>query len=191
MQRKMRLRHIQEWAIKQESIQESIWFLKVQDLKDICNALGIRAGLKGFMIENIIHYHENKLEIPHPSTLKSRHKTSSPTIIGFAPNQLMLPGIYKNDRANREFFKQLIGPHFKFTVAGIDYLKQRWQANNPPTYAEFAAYWSQNHKIMKPEWQYIKFCQANPGLSKQALHAKWKAIYHHHKKIVLEILGIT
>lgn len=189
MQRRMLLLHIQEWAINQLS--ESIWFLKIQDLKNICNALGIRSGLKGFMITNVLHYHEHKLEIPKPSNIKIAHKTQLSQMTSLDPNQLILPGIYKNDRANREFFKQLIGPHFKFTVAGIDYLKQRWQENNPPTYAEFATYWSQNHKVMKPEWQYIKFCKANPGLSKQELHAKWKTIYNHHRKIVLEILSIN
>ncbi len=104
-----------------------------------------------------------------------------------APASLMLYGEYKNDLKTRAFFKSLLGNQFHFTAYGIDWLNERWLQGKPPTYQEFADYWTAETKerkqvkaALKDEWMFIRFMQSvekiNPNTSKEDLLYGWKAL---------------
>ncbi len=57
------------------------------------------------------------------------------------PEALILSGPYKNDLRTRNFVKDLVGEHFHFTAAGIDWIRACWERGKPPTYKEFADWW--------------------------------------------------
>jgi hypothetical protein len=111
----------------------------------------------------------------------------------------MLKGSYKNDVRTRAFFKLLIGPHFHFTAFGIDWLNERWQAGNPPTYQEFANYWVsevEKRKDKRPEpkkeWAYINFLQQAQRLmfhaSKEELLAAWKKMRQEKVRVAQHLI---
>jgi len=114
---------------------------------------------------------------------------------------LMLYGAYKNDYATRDFFKQLIGEHFHFTAYGIDWLRERWLAGTPPTYAEFAQEWQDEYtrnkyqkRSPKQEWAYIRFAQDYikkfPQAARDEITKAWEMQRHEQIQIVAEFLDI-
>lgn len=170
----------------------AIWYLTLSDLKSICKIFKISHGTKRFMVENIISFHVHGKEVEKqkiPEVSRGKKTNTAPE-----PNDLMLYGRYKNDRPTLAFFKKLVGSHFHYTAYGIDYLNECWYAGNPPTYAEFAEWWSQESKKErepKQEWQYIKFCKTlDPGLSRAEQNAAWKAVYEENKKRVKDALKL-
>ena len=103
----------------------------------------------------------------------------------------ILFGAYKNDLKTRLFMKKLVGEHFHFTAFGQDWMKKKWYDGKPPTYAEFAAYWSaeylkrkQGMTQPKDEWAYIKFIKEyirkNPNATKEEILQKWFVIRKKH-----------
>jgi len=95
-----------------------------------------------------------------------------------APETLILYGAYKNNRKTRVFLKSLIGRHFHFTAAGIDWITGRWHDGNPPTYGEFAAWWRADYqrgpRPLKKEWAFLNFVRAHPHLPQREVLELWK-----------------
>lgn len=180
-------------------LNETIWFMKVAELRKCCAMLGIPdTGQKGKMVDRIISYaktgvvKKNKI-IPDISKSKGKPKQL------LKPTSLMLHSEYKNDLKTRIFFKSLIGSHFHFTAFGIDWLNERWQDGNPPTYKEFADYWineTEKRKLKKPkpkkEWAYINFLQnykkENPGSSKDDSIRDWKKLRLEKATMAIKII---
>lgn len=166
-------------------LKENLSYLHVDELKAQLQELGL--SVKGFnkneLIERLMHYVATGKELAHreiPAVSKAaRHEM--PTLDA---KSSMLYGSYKNDRATREFFKQLIGKHFHFTAQGIDWLRERWLEGKPPTYAEFAQEWQAEYernkeqkRPPKQEWAYIRFIQNYtqhfPHTSKEEMTDAW------------------
>jgi hypothetical protein len=118
--------------------------------------------------------------IPENSKAKKGIKYS------LSAKSLILHGHYKNDLETRLFMKKLVGEHFHFTAFGIDWIHERWMAEDPPTYSEFADFWSEEMQARKErkaqpkqEWAYLSFIQKqlsdNPDMSRDKIMTLWEA----------------
>lgn len=180
---------------KQIMLKEALSHMHIAELKNELQILNL--STKGFnkeeLINRIMHYVITSKELPPlqiPATSKAQRGKTYP----LTPETRMMYGAYKNDLRTRQFFKQLIGNHFHFTAYGVDWLRERWLAGNPPTYAEFAQEWQaeyeRNKKKQRPakqEWAYIRFVQqymeTHPHASKQEVTAAWN---NERKRLVNE-----
>lgn len=179
-------------------LDDALHYLRVAELKDLCNNLKLPdQGTKAPLIKRIIHFVKTGMISTTPIPPISLAKKG--LIYPLEPQTDILKGAYKNDLATRLFFKKLIGPHFHFTAFGIDWLNERWQAGNPPTYAEFASFWQKENlrrsktKIApKAEWAYINFLQkyaahypkSSPAEAKRA----WFGEQTRQKRIAIDLL---
>jgi hypothetical protein len=163
-------------------LNDALHYLKVEELKEVCLKLQITPrGKKAAMIADILKGTNQTIQ-PLPSICKAQKGASYP----LHPKTLMLNGAFKNDARTRAFFKSLIGPHFHYTVYGLDWLKNRWQQGNPPTYQEFAEFWQSEYlnrkgkkSPLKKEWAYLNFLRnckrENPHLTKDQLLDRWES----------------
>ncbi len=151
----------------QTELKENLSYLHIDELKAQLQALGlsVQAFNKQELIERLLHYAITGTELA-PQEIPAISKASRSASYVLDPAARMLHGAYKNDLATRTFFKQLIGEHFHFTAQGIDWLRERWLAGKPPTYAEFAQEWQAEYernkeqkRPPKQEWAYIRFIQ--------------------------------
>jgi hypothetical protein len=170
---------------QQKNLSEALHFAKMAELQEMCTLIYLpNAGTKSQLIERIMTFINTGIIQPPPRIPDVSRAKAHPAQ-SLQPKSLMLYGSYKNDAKTRAFFKQLVGSHFHFTAFGIDWLNNRWMTGNPPTYQEFADYWSTENdrrkkhpEDPKQEWRYIRFVQAmnvsHPGASKDTLMDAWK-----------------
>jgi hypothetical protein len=175
--------------------------MNMKELKDECRSLGIRpTGRKGDIINGILGFVRGTKKptansIPH--NCQARPERGYP----LKKQTLILCGSYKNNDATRDFLKILIGPHFHFTAFGQDWIRSRWAKGKPPTYAQFARAWQQEHlrrrscKIARPkkEWAYLNFAQRfgknNPAVDRSELASEWKKQRAAQAALAQRILG--
>jgi hypothetical protein len=172
---------------EQTTLNDAMHFMKMAELQDGCRILGLPdSGKKTELIEKILVFiHSGKvMSLPTIPAL-SRAKNYPPQPL--RANSLMLYGSYKNDLQTRAFFKTLVGPQFHYTAFGIDWLNERWMEGKPPTYQEFADYWTaesarrkKHPEDPKKEWRYIRFVQemqlVHPDASRNEIMESWKQI---------------
>jgi hypothetical protein len=181
------------------TLHTALHFMKMPELKAACAHLSLPdSGKKAELIHRIMTFVQTGAITQSPvipAASRAKNYPAQP----LHPNSLMLHGSYKNDLATRIFFKNLIGKHFHFTAYGIDWLTQRWHAGNPPTYQEFADYWSTemvNRKLVKAkpkqEWALINFVQKrvenNPKISYEELMLAWKTEQRKQAQIAWEVI---
>lgn len=170
-------------------------FLHVGELRARCEDLELSdKGTKLDLINRIIHFvrtGEKSIPAKYPARSISKVKAAGK----LTPDSLMLFGSYKNDLRTRLLFKELIGQHFHFTAFGIDWLKTRWMAGEPPTYQEFADMWSKEYALRKvqgstpkEEWAFIIFVKQylseKPHASRDEVQKCWEAERLKHKNVV-------
>jgi hypothetical protein len=181
-------------------LNESLHYCKVQELKDICCTLHIPdKGKKPHLIATITSFIKSGTILTEkkiPAASCKQPGINYPLL----PETRMVYGAFKNDLATRIFFKKLIGNHFYYTVFGLDWIKQQWMAGEPPTYAEFAAFWQREYlsrqgkvQDLKPEWAYLNFArefkEKYPTASKTILLSAWEDIRLQHKKHALSLIN--
>lgn len=167
-------------------LEEALSYLHVSELKTLLEALCLssKAFNKNELIARLLHYAVTGQELA-PLKIPKVCCAQKGVVYPLQANTLMMYGSYKNDAKTREFFKQLIGPHFHFTAQGIDWLRERWLAGNSPTYEEFAQEWDAEYqrnkiekRLPKQEWAYIRFVQEylkiNALASKDDINAAWE-----------------
>jgi hypothetical protein len=171
----------------QETLFDALHYMKMDQLKEGCEKLTLSSkGKKKELIDRILTFIKTGqivvcAKIPAKSIAKSYPEQL------LKSDSYMLYGSYKNDAKTRAFFTSLIGPHFHFTAFGIDWLNDRWQQGLPPTYQEFADYWSkemawrkQHANAPKDEWAFIKFLQRmqrdEPNARQEDLMHAWKEL---------------
>jgi len=187
---------------EQINLQEMLSYLHVNELKAQLELLNLssKAFNKSELIARLMHYAITGKELP-ALKIPAISKASSNTQYPLKPETKILSGAYKNDLATRNFFKQLIGNHFHFTAQGIDWLRERWLAGNPPTYAEFAREWQaeyernkQEKRMPKQEWAYIRFvqdyAQSHPTASKKEITDAWNKKRQEYVKKVCEFFKV-
>lgn len=175
-------------------------YFHVSELKDLCNQLKIPENeKKPGLINQILFFIRTGETVPlrhYPSVSKAQKGVDYPLL----PSTFMLYGDFKNDARTRSFFKSLIGLHFHYTVFGLDWLKERWQQGNPPTYQEFAHFWQSEYLLrkdqrntLKDEWAYLNFARQfadeNPHASKKELLNEWKKMRDRQVQNAKEVLG--
>lgn len=181
-------------------LEESLYFLHVAELKELIHTLGQEnsSNTKLDLIKQILYFFKTGVVLKKKQ-FPIQSKAQKGVVYTLEPHTLMLKGSYKNDHANRAFFKKLIGPYFHFTAYGIDWLNERWYAGNPPTYQEFADMWQHEYEYRKihtvrpkDEWAYINFAQEMlkkyPDVSKEQILLAWKNERLFHVKKVYEIV---
>jgi hypothetical protein len=179
------------------TLKQSLNFLHVEELRDICTKFAINnAGKKGQIILRILHFLKTGEVLSEPK-IPAISCGRSPSIID--PDQHILKGSYKNDLRTRIFFKNLIGDYFHFTAFGIDWINERWFAGDPPTYKEFADMWVKEYArrkkfgtTPKDEWAYINFVQQfiaeQPNASSEAILEAWNMERKRNVEIVKSLL---
>ena len=184
-----------------ENLKFSLNYFHMQELRDLCLNFNLpKSGQKVELLNNIISYIESG-QIPPKKQLPDISKAQKGKEYLLNKKTLILLGAYKNDLKTRLFMKQLVGEYFHFTAFGQDWMKERWYSKNPPTYAEFAAYWraeylrrKKNKAQPKGEWAYINFIQSyvkeHPHASKQEILRNWESMRKKHLLIAQEILKV-
>ena len=170
---------------EQETLSDALHFAKMAQLQEMCALLSLAdAGKKGELIERIMTFIHTGTILQSPR-IPDRSRAKAHPEQPLQPNALMLYGSYKNDAKTRAFFKQLVGSHFHYTAFGVDWLNDRWMKGKPPTYQEFADYWSaetarrkKSPADPKQEWRYIRFLQemnaTHPDASSREIMDTWK-----------------
>jgi len=166
---------------------DALHYMHVSELKEVCTQLNLPLqGKKGDLIHRIQTFVQTG-QIVILKSLPDVSKAQKGVEYPLLPETLALYGSYKNDQRTRAFMKTLVGDHFHFTAFGQDWMKERWQAGNPPTYREFAEFWQaeyvrrQTKKASpKQEWAYLTFIQKylaeHPQASKNTIVVEWEKV---------------
>jgi len=164
-------------SIELDHFREYYW-LKVELVK-FCRENGLSAtGAKKEIEARIVHYLKTGEKL---SAEKSQGNSRIDTKVPITLNT-RLKQTYKNDKANRVFFKSIIGERFKFNV-----IFMKWVKLNPEkTYQDAVDEWlrievekksGQSHKIA-PQFEYNQYTRdffiANPDKSRADAIACWK-----------------
>jgi len=151
-----------------------------EELIDFCKLNNLpRGGMKKELTDRIAHY----LKTGEVLNIK-RKKTIGNSI---APSLLSLDSViqigYKNDENHREFFKLIIGSHFKFNVTFMNWMKN----NSGKTYQEAVNEWLRIQEDKRDgkkleissQFEYNQytrdFFKANPQLSREEAIKCWKS----------------
>lgn len=160
---------------EQKALRDALHYMKMAELRKASQLLSLSdKGKKAELIKRIeLFIQTGAIEKLATIPPQSRAHHYPPQSLG--ASSLMLYGNYKNDLKTRTFFKKLIGPRFHFTAFGLDWLNDKWLQGKPPTYQEFANYWTEEkerRKNTKPqpkdEWMFIRYMQQ---MEKSELHA--------------------
>lgn len=166
------------------TLTQALQYLNMAELAQICKLFAVPDdGKKGAVIERIVAFVKTG-EILKKPVMPAVSKGKKGSEAKLEPDERILYGVYKNDARTRAFFKKLIGEHFHFTAFGVDWIHKRWMAGNPPTYAEYAAFWQTEYTVRKKqkampkeEWAYISFIQRfveeYPEASKAVITDAW------------------
>lgn len=184
-----------------KQLYEDLHYLHMSELKELCLTFNIAGvGVKKVLIDRLMIVFGGKSSEHHGhKNIPTVSRAKKGIVYPIAPDALMLYGSYKNSYEQRFFFKKLIGNHFHFTAYGIDWLRGRWVAGNPPTYQEFADYWQQEYERRKTvqvkpkdEWAYINFVQRYyqeyPLAPQDVVMVAWNKERQHRKDRVVGLL---
>jgi hypothetical protein len=184
---------------EQLQLKDSLYYMKMSELRKACLKVSLPdTGKKSALLERILLFmQEGKVKKIAQIPEKSRSKNNPVHVL--SPSSLMLYGSYKNDLKARNFFKQLIGSHFHFTAFGIDWLRERWLAGDPPAYQEFADFWikeksrrEKDKPAPKDEWMFILYMQrqqkVQPEATKKELLYAWKQVQAQKKDEGFQLL---
>lgn len=100
------------------------WYWMKDELLDACRRLGLRtAGGKFQLLDRIAHFHDTGETV---FTGDKKTKVSSKFDWHAAPltPETIITDSYKNSQNVRRFFKAHVGPHFKFNIASMAWMKE-------------------------------------------------------------------
>ncbi|MEO0335653.1 MAG: hypothetical protein AAF202_04635 [Pseudomonadota bacterium] len=178
---------------KKEQFLESIYYLKVDELKTISGELGAtKKGAKADLIHAILLHLGISAAVKKPQSKKFA-KYQGP----LKPEKYILPGHYTNGAASREKLRRLIGEHFSFTTFGMDWIKAQWAESSYPTFQQFAKFWQAEFNRRQAGGSFqsamtnarVRFFRENKGLSKSQLEKGWEKERKRHKSRILELLN--
>lgn len=177
------------------TLQKSIYFLKIEELKSIAQKLELSSqGKKIDLINQIFQYFrikEASLPEINSKLLPKKHKGKVGSDTHIIPNE------YTNGKKSRAIFKELIGDHFKFTSYGMDWIKLCWQHDIYPSYKDFATYWIKETARRKagesfqsaPTNRRVIFFRENKGMNKVALEKAWVKERARNAKVVSDLVN--
>ena len=175
-------------------IKTNIYFLNLKELRWILKSFSLSvSGKKQDLIHRILEH----LRLPsdeangvYPIAGLRKLKTSDD-----ADNHIV-EGIYKNNRHYRSLFTKKVGPHFKFTSFGMDWIKQCWKLGINPSFDDFVLYWEKEYERRKNGGAFkskltnrrVVFFRDNRGTPKEQLEAQWHSVREKAVEQVLRAL---
>jgi L-amino acid N-acyltransferase YncA len=168
----------------QRLLADAIYYLKVSELRTVCDALGLSAsGAKGSLIKRILQHRGIRSE--DRRAISSNREMKFDRYDGdLDPSEYLLPGHYTNGPKMRAIFKRKIGDHFRFNNESIEWIRERWRQERYPTIDEFVEFWKEGFASRKegsvgPSLMTnarVRFFRENKGkgLTKQELEVGWK-----------------
>lgn len=180
------------------AIDHSIFFLKVGELRKLCERFGLPFNAtKKILIDRILTFLKtggSVQECKIPERVKGKER-----VLPLQSSMKMMFGSYKNDLVTRIFMKKLVGDHFHFTAFGIDWLKEQWLDGKTPTYAEFAKFWDKEYEHRKTtkaepkkEWALMCFAldfrQKNPKATRRQVIFAWATERAKQVAVVMNII---
>ena len=161
---------------------KNFYWLK-EELTAFCKKHSLPTGGSKTILTDRIYYFLKTGETPKPPEKKSAGNSKKKSSTGEKLSlSAKIPADYKNDERHREFFKSVIGPHFKFNVLFMNWLK----ANSGKTYQAAVNEWNRLYEEKKAgkkyeisaQFEYNQytrdFFKANPGRTRKDAIACWK-----------------
>lgn len=184
---------------QQKELFPALLYLNISELKNMCLHFGLSTQNEKIKLIQSIELYLTTGKIAPQQQIPVISKAKPRTTYPLAPETMILKGSFKSDLKTRIFLKTLIGNHFHYTAYGIDWIKEHWMQEAPPTYAQFATYWQTEYQArqitkapMKAEWAYLNFLdryqKQYPTASKSQAIAAWKIKRQLHVKKVKLIL---
>ena len=157
---------------------EAIYFLKIDELKEIAGMLDVPPkGKKGDILNQIFAVFgiaSDDFSVIDVFTLPAQHPSDA------SPATHIMPQHYTNGKAARALFKDLIGPHFTFTGYGMEWIKACWAADIYPSYEAFAEFWRNETERRKTGAfkslstnRRVRFFRQHKGMERPALEQAW------------------
>lgn len=165
-------------SITSKEFSERYWLKEelVQFCKD--NNLST-SGSKDVISSRIINHLEHKPE----QVIKPRSSSAHKAIISEISLTNIISESYANDELHREFFSKEIGPHFKFNVQFMNWMKEE---KGKSTYQKAIEKWNELYELKKKGVKYQissqfkynqytrDFFKDNPTLSRKDCITCWK-----------------
>jgi SAP domain-containing new25 len=168
--------------VRNLELHEAIYYLRMDELRLACRQLRLQArGQKRELVQRILSALGGQA-VTSVASLKRQARSHERQT--YKNSARMMPGSYTNGAAARAFFKNAIGPHFHFTVYGMDWIQARWAVGEHPTFSQFVTYWNREYAARKagkdfatkPELARVRFLRAQKRrgpVSKSILEALW------------------
>jgi len=179
-------------------LEHSIFFLKVGELKKLCERFDLPFNAtKKILINRILIFLKTGSRIKEreiPENVKGKGR-----VLPLVPSMKIMFGSYKNDLVTRVFMKKLVGDHFHFTAFGIDWIRDEWLAGKIPTYGEFAKLWKKEYECRKntknepkKEWALtcfaLDFRQKHPKATRRQVIFAWAIERSKQVDVVMNII---
>lgn len=150
-----------------------------EELITFCKSNGIPAvGGKAEIAERIVHF----LRTGEVRSAKASHRKQIQLTADQLSLEAKIPEGYKNDEVHRRFFKSVIGDHFKFNVAFMNWMK----THAGHSYSEAVDEWNRIREdrkqgkktVISSQFEYNQYTRdfyaANKGRSRQDAIRCWK-----------------
>jgi len=161
----------------------AFYWLK-EELTEFCRAVRIRAsGSKNELSARILKFLESGKTSESTSYRKIRPTSEFDWNHEVLTPETLLTDNYRNTENVRRFFKSYIGPHFRFTVTFMNWIKQ----NSGKSLKQAQTQWINLQKLKKnqsfkteiaPQFEYNRFIRDfladNPGLTLKEAIEHWK-----------------
>ncbi len=179
----------------------SIYYLKVEELGQICAALTVSPrGAKGTLAKRIL----NAVGVADEDgrAISTGRETRFSRYTGeLDPETHILPGHYTNGPKMRAKLRTMIGDHFSFTNYGMEWIRERWLEESYPSFTEFASFWQGEYNRRRAGGEFeslvtnarVRFFRAmeGQGLSRDDLERAWQNERRSHVETVSQILSVT
>lgn len=100
------------------------WYWTKDELLEECRRLGLRvSGGKFRLLDRIAHFHDTG-ETTFPGDKKQKVTSKFDWHSADLTPETVITDSYKNSQNVRRFFKAHVGPHFKFNIASMAWMKE-------------------------------------------------------------------
>jgi len=180
---------------QKEKLKEALYFLKKEELSLILSKASQETmGCKQDLIDRVEGLFSTVPQKEKQTAASSRLKSNTQN------SHLISPKTYTNGQKSRQIFLKLIGPHFKFTTYGMDWIKKQWALGKEPSYRDFAEYWQKEFQRRQDGGDFkskltnrrVVFFREHKGLglSKAELEQAWKTKREEMRDLVWVLLKI-
>jgi hypothetical protein len=130
-------------------LEQAIYYLHVSELRAVCVLLELEArGEKRELVNRVMAVLRGRapLALLDKGRILQKKARDEVLVQKYELHATLLPGLYTNGREARSFLVSQVGPHFRFTVFGMDWIRRQWARGLTPTFSEFIAFWTTESK---------------------------------------------